>query len=254
VEEIWATKAPRTMARQLTTKASRQPVDFETLKRIVFWVWVVMALSGSALGFESLSYEWRQGRERCDSPMESVGMTGAWRVPRRPLRNRLRGVGYSPGEEVHVCIAVDLARRFPVVDVAEDTAVVDRGRTAATARHHVIDLGARLGAADSTRIELPLALAGIAPAHLPLHAGWNTGPPLLLLGEEQVQRRLEHLLVGCARLDVGLARPRLLQLPDERPRDGEVDAAQRGGERFDDGPCRRGTEQAKFIRMNWRSH
>jgi len=27
--------------------------------------------------------------------MESVGMTGAWRVPRRPLRNRLRGVGYS---------------------------------------------------------------------------------------------------------------------------------------------------------------
>jgi hypothetical protein len=50
VEEIWATKAPRTMARQLTTKASRQLVDFETLKEMVFRVWVVMAFSGSASG------------------------------------------------------------------------------------------------------------------------------------------------------------------------------------------------------------
>jgi hypothetical protein len=49
VEEIWATKAPRTMARQLTTKASFQLVDFETLKEI-FRVWVVMAFSGSASG------------------------------------------------------------------------------------------------------------------------------------------------------------------------------------------------------------
>jgi hypothetical protein len=48
--EIWATKAPRTMARQETTKASFQPVDLETLKWIVFWVWVVMAFSGSAFG------------------------------------------------------------------------------------------------------------------------------------------------------------------------------------------------------------
>ena len=30
VEEIWATKAPRTMARQETTKASFQPCDFDT--------------------------------------------------------------------------------------------------------------------------------------------------------------------------------------------------------------------------------
>jgi len=50
VDEIWATNAPRTMARQLTTKASLQLVDFETLKEIVFWVWVVMAFSGSASG------------------------------------------------------------------------------------------------------------------------------------------------------------------------------------------------------------
>jgi hypothetical protein len=163
-------------------------------------------------------------------------------------------VGYSPGEEVHVGIAVDLSCRFPVVDVAEDAAVVDRGRTAAPTRDDVVDLGSHLRAADPARIELPLAPAGIAPAHLPFHAGWNTGPPLLLLGEEQVQRRLEHLLVGRARLDVGLASPGLLQLPDERPRDGEVDAAQRGGERFDDGPRWRGTGRAKFIRMNWRSH
>jgi hypothetical protein len=163
-------------------------------------------------------------------------------------------MGYSPGEEVHVGIAVDLARRFPVVEVAEDTAVVDRGRTAAPTWDDMVDLGAHLGAADPTRIELPLAPAGIAPPHLPLHAGWNAGSALLLLGEEQVQRRLEHLLVGRARLDVRLARPGLLQLPDERPRDGEVDATQRGGERFDDGPRRPGMGKAKFIRMNWRSH
>ena len=50
VDEIWATNAPRTMARQLTTKASLQLVDFETLKEIVFRVWVVMAFSGSASG------------------------------------------------------------------------------------------------------------------------------------------------------------------------------------------------------------
>jgi hypothetical protein len=99
-----------------------------------------------------------------------------------------------------------------------------------------------------------LAPASIAPAHLLLHAGWNTGPPLLLLAEEKVQRRLEHLLVGRARLDVGLPRPGLLQLLDERPRDGEVDAAQRGGERFDGGPRRPGMGLAKFIRMSWRSH
>ena len=52
VEEICATKAPRTMARQLTTKASFHPWDFETLKLIVFRVWVVMALSVPRSGLE----------------------------------------------------------------------------------------------------------------------------------------------------------------------------------------------------------
>ena len=55
IEEIWATKAPRTMAREATTNRSFQPVAFETLKLIVFWVWVVMAFSVPRRGFESLS-------------------------------------------------------------------------------------------------------------------------------------------------------------------------------------------------------
>jgi hypothetical protein len=36
------------MARQETTKASFQPVDFDTWKLIVFWVWVVIGLPGAA--------------------------------------------------------------------------------------------------------------------------------------------------------------------------------------------------------------
>jgi len=146
-----------------------------------------------------------------------------------------------------VCIAVDLARRFPVVDVAEDTAVVDRGRTAATARHHVIDLGARLEPQIPPESSFHWHWPASRLRTSRFHAGWNTGPPLLLLGEEQVQRRLEHLLVGAPGWTWDW--PASPSSASRRtPRDGEVDAAQRGGERFDDGPCRRGTEQAKFIR------
>src|SRR5512135_1871698 len=67
VDEIWATKAPRTMAREATTNRSFQPVALETLKRIDLRVWVVMTFSVFRQGFESLSLEWRARPGRCDS-------------------------------------------------------------------------------------------------------------------------------------------------------------------------------------------
>ena len=124
---------------------------------------------------------------------------------RRLARDRV------PREQVHVNVAVGLARRLEVVDAAEDPAVLQRGGAALPSRHHVVHLQAHLRSTDATGGELPLALPSVPLHDLPLHLRRHGGPPLLLLREEQFQRRGEHLLVGRAGLHVALPRPGLLQ-------------------------------------------
>jgi len=123
-------------------------------------------------------------------------------VERAVLLLRLPRHRNTSGEEIHVFVAVGLACGFQVVRFAQDPAVRCRRRAAAPSRDDVVDLGPNLRAADSTRSERPLALAPVPDPHLPLHLGRHGSLSLLLLLDEQFQRRREHLLVGRSWLNV----------------------------------------------------
>jgi hypothetical protein len=61
-------------------------------------------------------------------------------VERAVLLLRLPRHRRDPGEEIHVFVAVDLASGFQVVDLAEDSTVLQRRRAAPPARDDVVDL------------------------------------------------------------------------------------------------------------------
>jgi hypothetical protein len=189
VEEIWATKAPRTMAREAITKRSFQPWDFETLKWIEFRVWVVMAFSVPRRGFENLLCEWRQGPGKCDATWKSIVVTGAWRFFGAPLRHRLGSVGYSAGEEVHVGVAVDLASRQLVMDSADQPTVLHGRRAAASPRNDVVDLEPRRGTAHAAPVHGPLAFPAVPGPDRSLHRGGH----VVRLRRTRVLLRLLHL-------------------------------------------------------------
>jgi hypothetical protein len=86
--------------------------------------------------------------------------------------------------------------------LAKDPAVLDRRGSALAPWDDVIHLQPRRCAADPAVGEGPLALPLVALHDLPLHLGRHAGLPLRLLGEEQLQRRGEDLLVARARIPV----------------------------------------------------
>jgi hypothetical protein len=137
-----------------------------------------------------------------------------------------------------VAVAVDGARRLEVVGLAEDAAVVDGVCATPSPRDDVVHLEADRGATDAAVVGGPLAAAAIPFPHGPLHLRRDRRPSLLLLREEQVERRVEDLLVGRTRLHVRLSRLRPLQLVEQVRRDREVEAPQVRGQRFDGGPGR----------------
>jgi hypothetical protein len=154
-----------------------------------------------------------------------------------------------------VGVAEGGARRLEVVGLAEDAAVLDGVRAAPPPRHDVVHLEADRGAADAAVVGRPLAAAAVAFLDRALHLRRDGRLPLLLLREEQVERRVEHLLVGRTGLDMRLPGPGPLQLVEEIPRNREVDAAEVGGHRFDrDGPWESresfGAASTRFNRLN----
>jgi hypothetical protein len=135
-----------------------------------------------------------------------------------------------------VRVAVGLARGFQIVRIAKDPAVLDRGGTTLSPRHHVVDIQPRGRAAHAAPVHWPLALP-LVPLHdFPLHLGRHAGPPLRLLLDEQLQRRREDLLVRRPGLDMALPQPGLLQQDHERGRHRDVHPAFPGRERLHDGP------------------
>ena len=142
------------------------------------------------------------------------------------------------------------------MDVAEHPAVRHRRWTAPAPRDDVVDLQPGRGAADAAVVERPLTAAAVPLPHGALHPGRDGRFSLLLPSEEQVERRVEHLLVGRPGLDVGLPGLRALQLVEQSRRDREVEAAEVGGDRFDRGASRDGREsfpggQSQFNWLNW---
>jgi len=83
-----------------------------------------------------------------------------------------------------------------------EATILNRGGPTPAARDDVIDLEAQGRAADASGIERPLALALVPNPHLPLHLCRHGSLSLLLMGDEQLQRRGEHLLVGRSWLNV----------------------------------------------------
>ena len=147
-------------------------------------------------------------------------------------------------------VAVGSPRGLQVMGLTEDPAVLDRGRTALSPRHHVIHFQSHRGAARSARGQRPRALPPVALHHLPLHLRRDRGAPLLLLFEQEVQRCLDDLLVRRAGLHVRLPGPGLPELGEESPGHRQVDPALRGGERLDEGAGLFGDGRLKFTRVS----
>jgi hypothetical protein len=59
------------------------------------------------------------------------------------------------------------------------------------------------------------------------------GAPFGLLRQQEIQRSLQHLLRRGAGLGVPLSLPRGLELLDELLRDGHVETAEVGGQRYE---------------------
>jgi hypothetical protein len=125
---------------------------------------------------------------------------------------------------------------------AEDPDVVDGGGPAQRQRLDVVELEMAGAAADLAIRELPLAPAAVAPPDLAADVGrevvglrrpgflarpLHQAPALRDLREQQLQPRLEQLLVGR----VGARRPGLLEPSHEPLRDGDVEAVQIRGHR-----------------------
>jgi len=111
------------------------------------------------------------------------------------------------------------------VTFAEHSQVLDRCLSAQRDRHHVVELDAPGRAADPARVELLLTPIAIAQPDRPLHRGrdgarirgalvearWNSRWPgvphqrllAILPLQEEVERRLQHLLGRGARERVG---------------------------------------------------
>ncbi len=100
----------------------------------------------------------------------------------------------------------------------------------------MVDLQPHLRPANPTRGHRPLALSLVPLPHLPLHAGRHRSLPLLLLLDEQFQRRGQHLLVGGVRPNVRLPGLGLLQQGHERLRDRDVHPGLGGRHRLHHGP------------------
>jgi len=98
-----------------------------------------------------------------------------------------------------------------------------------------------------------LALCPVPLEDLPLHLGGDAGLAPLLLGEEEIQRGVDDLLVGGVGLDVGLPVAGLPELGQQVPRHGEVDPATCGGQGLDEGTGRFTGCCEKVHRMNRRS-
>ena len=197
-----------------------------------------------------------------------------WRSRPRPVgrdllpRQRCAARGSSPGEQVHVGVAVDLASGQLVMDLADQPTVLLGRRAAPPPRHHVVDFQPRRGTAHAAPIHGPLALPAVARPHRTLHRRGDVlglrrprallrplhlSPAAGLLLQLQIQRRLDHLLLRRARLHVPLSPAGRLELVEELARHGQVDAALVGRQRLD--PHRRGRArlrpragQGSFVR------
>jgi hypothetical protein len=134
------------------------------------------------------------------------------------------------------------------MDATSQATILDCRGAAPAARDDVVDLEAQGGAADTSGIDRPLALSFIPRPDGALHHGGNVagvlgGPGVLLrllhfstalglLGQQEVERRLDDLLGRGARLRMALAFSSGVELVDELLRHGHMEALQAGGEWF----------------------
>jgi len=167
-------------------------------------------------------------------------------------RDHLSRDGRFPGESLHPLLAVRLARGLHVVETTQNPAVLDRRGAATRARDDVVDLHAIGRAADAAAVRRPLAAAPVPGTDPSLHRRRNRCTALLLRGEQRVERRVEDLLGGGPGPGMGLAGPGSLQLLEELLRNGDVQPAQRPGERLHPRPHPFGVGRIQFNRMNWR--
>jgi len=127
----------------------------------------------------------------------------------------------------------------------------------------VVELDPAGGAADPATAQLPLAAPAVAEHHGSLHVrrdgvalrGRRRLPgrldepfPLRAPREEEVEPGLEDVLHARARPGVGQSIPRGVELPEEEPGDGHVEAAQVGRERHGLVPLLRG------AMLRWLAH
>ena len=165
-------------------------------------------------------------------------------------------------------VAVGLSRRVHVVNPAEQPTILHGRRTAAPPWNHVVDLQPRRGTAHAAPVHRPLAFAAVPRPHRTLHRrrdvpGLRRTRLLLrplhlraaagLLLQQQIQRRLDHLLLRGARLHVPLSPAGRLELVEELARHGQVNAAFVGRQRLDPHRRRRArlrlrAGQGSFVR------
>ena len=123
--------------------------------------------------YPGLSLPWPFEPPLADSPRPPTvrwpGDAAASRSSGRRLR--LPRHRYTPREEIHVRVAVGLARGELVVEFACQPAIVDGRRAALAARDDVVDLEPQGRTADASGIERPRALALVAGPHLSPHRG-----------------------------------------------------------------------------------
>src|SRR6266508_3861532 len=179
-------------------------------------------------------------------------------------------------ELVHPRVAVDLARGELIVEPAEASRVLDRGRAAPPPRYHVIELDLMSGAADSSSVHHPLAAPAVPLPHRPLHVGgdvvrlrtrrlaqWLLDEPLPfgVALEEEVQPGRQDLALGGTGMRVGERGASGRELLHEPARHRHVQSPEVGGERLGDGARRRRRDgrswlldrvgTRSFVRMKW---